>query len=59
MSIILSLIEEKNNQLLEFDGKKEEREKLVEQVKKLDDEIASFDRRFTSSFAYSKPYIET
>lgn len=44
MSIILSLIDEKNNQLLEFDVKREEREKLVEQVKKLDDEIASFDK---------------
>ena len=44
MIIILRLIEEKNNQLLDFGGKKEERDKLVEQIKKLDAEIASFDK---------------
>lgn len=43
MSIILTLIEEKNNQLLENTSKKEERDRLVERVEELNKELGSFD----------------
>ena len=43
MSIILNLIEEKNNQLLGFDGKKKERDSLREKIAILDKEINDFD----------------
>ena len=44
MSIILNLIEERNNQLLDFDVKKEQRDNLVAQIKALNEEIESFDQ---------------
>lgn len=47
MSIILSLIEERNNQLLNFGAKKEERENLVKQLAILDNEISNFDENKT------------
>ena len=43
MSIILTLIEEKNNQLLENTAKKEERDRLAERVEELNKELGSFD----------------
>ena len=44
MHIVLSLIEERNNQLLQFDSKKEEREALVKRLEALDKEMNSFDK---------------
>lgn len=44
MSIILSLIEERNNKLLNYDEKKEERAMLVERLEALDKELNSFDK---------------
>ena len=44
MSIILSLIEEKNNQLIEFGAKADKREVLLKELQELDKEIADFDK---------------
>jgi hypothetical protein len=43
MSIILTLIDEKHNQLLENTVKKEERDRLVQRVDELNKELGSFD----------------
>ena len=44
MSVILDIIDEKNNQLLGFDAKKKERDTLVEKLAILDKEINEFDK---------------
>jgi hypothetical protein len=44
MCIILDLIEERNNQLLNFDSKKEQRDNLVKELESLDKEIQAFNK---------------
>lgn len=44
MSIILKLIDEKSNQLLEFDAKKEKRDSLAIELALLDKEISEFNK---------------
>ena len=44
MSIILTLIEERNSKLLTFDAKKEERAEILRRLEEIDREINSFDK---------------
>lgn len=44
MNALLKIIDEKNNQLLEFDAKKEERDNLVAKLAVLDKEISEFNK---------------
>jgi hypothetical protein len=47
MSIILSLIEEKNNQLIDYDAKANKRDALVKELQALDNELADFNKAKT------------
>lgn len=49
MSIILKLIEERENKILTFGKKAEEREELVKKLAVLDKEINEFDKQSTLS----------
>lgn len=44
MNALLKIIDEKNNQLLEFDAKKEERDNLLAKIAVLDKEISEFNK---------------
>lgn len=44
MSVIIRLIEQKNNELIEFSAKKEKRDNLALELAIIDKEIADFDK---------------
>lgn len=44
MSVIIRLIEQKNNELIEFGAKKEKRDNLALELAIIDKEIAEFDK---------------